>query len=72
LERFLSYGEKKIQEDGLEALDTTFLDVLADMLKEIKSKMMKYAEPIMMLAKNIVALKVSPSIKYFITAVFNC
>lgn len=55
----MSYGEKKVHEDGLEALDTTFLDVLADMLKEIKSKMMKYAEPIMMLAKNIVALKVS-------------
>lgn len=62
----MSYGEKKVQEDGLEALDSTFLDVLADMLKEIKSKMIKYAEPIMMLAKNSLALKVGPNIKYFI------
>lgn len=58
MEKFLSYGEKKIQEDGLESIDTTFLDVLAEMLKKIKSKMIKYAEPIMMLTKNILALKV--------------
>lgn len=58
LEKFLSYGEKKVKEDGLEAIDMTFLEVLADMLKEIKSRMLKYAEPIMMLAKNILALKV--------------
>lgn len=58
MEKFFNYGEKKIQEDGLETLDTTFLDVLANMLKEIKSKMIKYAEPIMILAKNILALKV--------------
>lgn len=58
LEILLSYGEKKVQEEGLEALNTTFLDVLADMLKEIKCKMVKYAQPIMMLAKNILALKV--------------
>lgn len=54
----MSYGEKKIQEDGFETLDTTFLDVLAEMLKKIKGKMIKYAEPIMMLTKNILALKV--------------
>lgn len=54
----MSYGEKKVQEEGLEAIDTTFLDVLADMLKEIKSKMVKYAEPIMLLAKNLFTLKV--------------
>lgn len=58
LEAYLSYGEKKIQAEGLEALDTTFLDVLADMLKSIKNKMMKFAEPIMLLAKNILTLKV--------------
>lgn len=58
----MSYGEKKIKEDGLEAIDTTFLEVLADLLKEIKSKMVKYAEPIMMLAKNILALKVKTKI----------
>lgn len=44
--------------EGLEAIDTVFLDVLADMLKEIKNKMEKYAQLIMMLAKNILALKV--------------
>lgn len=44
--------------EGLEAIDTIFLDVLADMLKEIKNKMEKYAQLIMMLAKNILALKV--------------
>lgn len=58
METFLAYGQKKIQEDGLEAIDTTFLDVLADMLKEIKTKMVKYAEPIMTLTKNILSLKV--------------
>lgn len=65
METFLSYGEKKIKEDGLEAIDTTFLEVLADLLKEIKSKMVKYAEPIMMLAKNILALKVRTEIQFF-------
>lgn len=54
----MKYGEKKIQDDGLEALDSSFLDVLGEMLKEIKTKMIKYAEPIMLLAKNILALKV--------------
>jgi len=54
----LSYGEQKIQNDGLEAIDVTFLEVLAEMLKEIKSKMVKYAMPVMVLAKNILALKV--------------
>jgi len=58
LEEFLKYGEKKIQEDGFPALDSVYLDVLADMLKEIKTKMIKYAEPIMILAKSILALKV--------------
>lgn len=62
LEILLSYGEKKVQEEGLEALNTTFLEVLADMLKEIKCKMVKYAQPIMMLAKNILALKVRTKI----------
>lgn len=71
LERFLCYGEKKVKEDGLEAVDTTFLDVLADMLKQTKSKMIKYAEPIMMLAKNIIALKVSTSMKYFSIVLFT-
>jgi len=56
--KFLSYGEQKIQNDGLEAIDVTFLEVLAEMLKEIRSKMIKFAEPIMILAKNILALKV--------------
>lgn len=60
----MSYGEKKVKEDGLEAIDMTFLEVLADMLKEIKSRMLKYAEPIMMLAKNILALKVITETKY--------
>ncbi|XP_015365619.1 PREDICTED: importin-4-like [Diuraphis noxia] len=58
LENYLKYGEKKIQEDGFPALDSIYLDVLADMLKEIKTKMIKYAEPIMVLAKSILALKI--------------
>lgn len=58
LESYLKYGEKKIQEDGFPALDSIFLDVLADMLKEIKTKMIKYAEPIMVLAKSILELKI--------------
>ncbi|XP_050419977.1 importin-4-like [Adelges cooleyi] len=58
LEGFLSYGQKKVQDDGLESLDMTFFEVLAEMLKEIKSRMSKYAEPIMMLSKNILALKI--------------
>lgn len=62
IEKFLSYGDKKIKEDGLEDLDVTFLEVLADMLKGIKSKMMNYAEPIMLLGKNILASKVRKSI----------
>lgn len=63
MDKFFNYGEKKVLKDGLEALDTIFLDVLADILKEIKSKMIKYAEPIMILAKNILALKVKTKIK---------
>ncbi|KAL4119196.1 hypothetical protein QTP88_012040 [Uroleucon formosanum] len=58
LENYLKYGEKKIQEDGFSALDSIFLDVLADMLREIKTKMIKYAEPIMVLAKSILELKI--------------
>ncbi|XP_050539704.1 importin-4-like [Daktulosphaira vitifoliae] len=58
LEAFLGYGEKKVQEDGLEALDITFLEVLSEMLKEIKTKMAKYAQPIMIMAKNILSLKI--------------
>lgn len=58
MENYLKYGEKKIQEDGFSALDSIFLDVLADMLREIKTKMIKYAEPIMVLAKSILELKV--------------
>jgi len=58
LENYLKYGEKKIQEDGLQDLDSIFLDVLSDMMKAIKTKMIKYAEPIMVLAKSILALKV--------------
>lgn len=54
----MSYGEQKVQKDGLEAIDVTFLEVLAEMLKEIGNKMVKYAQPIMVLAKNILALKV--------------
>lgn len=70
LTKFLNYGEKKVLEDGLEDLDTTFLEVLAYMLKEIKCKMVKYAEPIMILAKNILALKVRTKIVYFYTVIF--
>lgn len=62
LESYLKYGEKKIQEDGFPALDSIYLDVLADMLKEIKIKMIKYAEPIMVLAKSILELKVRKKI----------
>lgn len=51
--------------EGLEAIDTVFLDVLADMLKEIKNKMEKYAQLIMMLAKNILAQKVRKKINFF-------
>jgi len=58
LDKFFNYGEKKIKEEGLESIDTTFLDVLADMLKEIKIKMMKYSQSIMLLTKNILSLKV--------------
>ncbi|KAL5244737.1 hypothetical protein ACI65C_012147 [Semiaphis heraclei] len=58
LENYLKYGEKKIEEDGFPALDSIYLDVLADMLKEIKTKMINYAEPIMVLAKSLLRLKV--------------
>lgn len=58
MESYIKYGDKKIQEDGFPALDSIYLDVLADMLKEIKTKMFKYAEPIMVLAKSILELKV--------------
>ncbi|VVC26841.1 Armadillo-type fold,Armadillo-like helical,Importin-beta, N-terminal domain [Cinara cedri] len=57
LDKFFNYGEKKVTNDGLNNLDPIFLEVLADLLKEIKSKMIKYAEPIMILAKSILALK---------------
>lgn len=67
METYLKYGEKKIQEDGFPALDSIYLDVLADMLKEIKTKMIKYAEPIMLLAKSILSLKVRfLSVKLFL------
>lgn len=69
LEKFLSYGDKKIKEDGLEDLDVTFLEVLAEMLKGIKCKMINYAEPIMMLGKNILASKVRKSI--LICCIYN-
>lgn len=58
MENYLKYGEKKIEEDGFPALDSIYLDVLADMLKEIKTKMINYAEPIMVLAKSLLRLKV--------------
>lgn len=72
IEKFLSYGEQKVQKDGLEAIDVTFLEVLAGMLKEIRSKMVKYAMPVMVLAKNILALKVRPKfIKHILMVIFG-
>lgn len=58
LEVLLNYGVKQVKEEGIETLNTTFLEVLADMLKEIKCKMVKYAQPIMTLAKNFLTAKV--------------
>lgn len=54
----MNFGERQILEDGLDAICVTFLEILAVMLKEIGNKMINYAQPIMVFAKEFLTLKV--------------